>query len=227
VNDSSTKQFGLMVAYLLPGFVALTGLAPFAPVVAAWLQSGEQTQAGLGPPVYAVLAATTIGMVVSCFRWLIVDQIHRMTGIVPPLWDDSRLDQRLSAFDYLVESHYRYYQFVANMIVAIVAAYLPNRLMHTSPLLGVASDVAVMILCIALFAASRNALSKYYLRTARLIGHVDPTPFKESAMHNYNGNDKLHPARPTPPTPEEKPPIVPTTPSRPESEKPTTSNSSK
>src|SRR3954454_19518632 len=100
MNDTN-KQFGLMVAYLLPGFIGLAGLAPFFPAVAAWLQPLDAAQAGVGPPVYAVLAATTIGMIVSCFRWLTVDQIHRLTGLTPPVWDDSRLEQRLAAFDYL------------------------------------------------------------------------------------------------------------------------------
>ena len=69
--------------------------------------------------MYAVLAATTIGMIVSCFRWLIIDHLHRWTGVIPPVWDDTRLEERLPAFDYLVESHYRYYQFVANTVVAL------------------------------------------------------------------------------------------------------------
>src|SRR6266496_198027 len=125
--DSSSKQFGLMVAYLLPGFIVLAGIAPFAPLVAAWLQPLNQAQASLGAPVYAVLAATTIGMIVSCFRWLIIDHIHHWTGVRPPVWDDSRLEERIAAFDYLVDNHYRYYQFYANILIAVAIAYLANQ----------------------------------------------------------------------------------------------------
>lgn len=32
--DSLHRHFGLVIAYLLPGFVALAGLAPFVPSVA-------------------------------------------------------------------------------------------------------------------------------------------------------------------------------------------------
>jgi hypothetical protein len=35
----------------------------------------------LGPPVYALLTAITVGMIVSCFRWLIVDQVLKWTGV--------------------------------------------------------------------------------------------------------------------------------------------------
>lgn len=61
------RQFGLIVAYLLPGFIALAGVAPLVPVVSSWLQPVNQGL-GIGPPVYAIMAATAMGMVVSCFR---------------------------------------------------------------------------------------------------------------------------------------------------------------
>src|SRR5437016_12918659 len=130
--NESNKQFGLMVAYLLPGFIGLAGIAPFSQIVAAWLRPTEQTQAGIGPPVYAVLAAITIGMIVSCFRWLIVDQIHRLTGLIRPEWDDSQLENRLLAFDYVVSNHFAFYLFASNTLVAIIAAYALNRFFGTS-----------------------------------------------------------------------------------------------
>ena len=168
--NSSTNHFGLMVAYLLPGFIGLAGIAPFAPVVAAWLRPLNQSAASLGAPVYAVLAATTIGMVVSCFRWLLIDQILHWTGVTPPTWDDALLEERVTAFNYLVENHYRYYQFLANTLVAVIFGYGINRLMQTSSLLGPGSDMAFFLLVVVLFAGSRDSLVKYYTRTTRLMG---------------------------------------------------------
>ena len=38
VPDSTAQQhFGLVVAYIVPGFVALAGIIPLAPAVASWL----------------------------------------------------------------------------------------------------------------------------------------------------------------------------------------------
>ncbi len=71
-----------------------------------------------------------------------------------------------------MESHYRYYQFVANSLVAVIWAYAINRWLGTSALLGIFTDIGVLILCITLFTASRDALSKYYSRTGRLIGPI-------------------------------------------------------
>ena len=78
--DNLSRQFGLIVAYLLPGFIALAGVAPFVPAVSSWLQP-VNSGLDIGPPVYALMAAIAAGMIVSCFRWLLIDHIHSVTGI--------------------------------------------------------------------------------------------------------------------------------------------------
>jgi len=200
--DSSSKQFGLMVAYLLPGFIVLAGIAPFAPLVAAWLQTLNQAQASLGAPVYAVLAATTIGMIVSCFRWLIIDHIHHWTGVNPPAWDDSRLEERIDAFNYLVDNHYRYYQFSANTLIAVITAYVANRITWTSRLFGLGTDIAFLILCMTLFAGSRDALSKYYGRTIQVVGLISE---KGSSTMTNGNHPEFGNRSPATPRPEAKP----------------------
>src|SRR5437868_5678177 len=131
--NTFTNQFGLVVAYLLPGFIGLGGIAPFVPTVFMWLHPAGYTEASLGPPVYAVLAAMTIGMVAASFRWLIIDHIHEATGLVRPTWDDSQLEEHLGAFSYVVENHFRYYEFVGNTLIVVAAAYAINRWVGTSP----------------------------------------------------------------------------------------------
>jgi hypothetical protein len=170
--EKPSQQFGLLVAYLVPGFVGLAGLALLVPTVARWLQPPLQADLGIGPPVYAVLAAMTVGMIISCVRWLLVDHAHHLTGLVPPLVDADQLEARLHVFNYFVEYHYRYYQFYANTLIAVVWTYALNRWRGTSPLLGVGTDLGIFILCLVLFAGSRDALAKYYSRTERLVGRL-------------------------------------------------------
>lgn len=167
--ETSNRQFGLIVAYLLPGFIALGGVALLVPVVAQWLQPVEGAS-GIAPSVYAVLSATAAGMIVSCFRWLLIDHVHGWTGLTVPAWEFDLLEKRLPAFDYFVEYHYRYYQFYANTLIAVLWTYALNRLMATLLVMGPITDVCVLLLCGALFAGSRDALRKYYDRTSRLLG---------------------------------------------------------
>jgi hypothetical protein len=81
--ETINRQFGLMVAYLLPGFIGLGGVALLVPSVAHWLEplANQSVADSLGAPVYAVLSAFAMGMVLSCFRWIIIDHIHHWTGI--------------------------------------------------------------------------------------------------------------------------------------------------
>ena len=165
-------QFGLLVGYLLPGFLGLVGLTPMAPAISGWLQGVNLGDAGIGPPIYAVLSATMMGMIFSCFRWLVIDHVHAWTGVKAPVWNFKLLKGRLEELTYLVDNHYRYYQFYANTLVAVVFAYPIHRLLKTSPFLGVGTDLGVIILCAVLFAGSRDALAKYYHRAGQLVGEA-------------------------------------------------------
>jgi hypothetical protein len=180
--DILNRQFGLIIAYLLPGFVALAGIAPLSPIVAEWLHP-DQT-GSFAAPVYVLLAATALGMVASCFRWLLVDRIHAMTGVVSPLFNARAIEESPGAFNCLIENHYRYYQFYANTLIAVVWAYAVRRSLTPSLFLRLPTDLGVVILCVVLFAGSRDALVKYRSRSSQLNGQVALTGLEGEAMTN-------------------------------------------
>jgi hypothetical protein len=80
--------------------------------------------------LYVTLASVRAGMTVSTVRWATVDPLHALTGIRRPLRNDARLQDRLAAFEAPVENHYRYYQFYANMLVALLLV-VAARLLHS------------------------------------------------------------------------------------------------
>lgn len=171
--ETSNLPFGLIVAYVLPGFIGLGGLMLFVPAMREWLQPvSYQGAAAVAPSIYAVLAAITVGMIISCFRWLFIDHILAWTGIKTPTWNANELHQKLDAFNYFVQHHYRYYQFYANTLIAVIWTYAVNRIAGTLPLAGPATDLGIVILCFVLFAGSRDALAKYYDRTGSFLGEV-------------------------------------------------------
>jgi hypothetical protein len=189
--DTSSPNFGLVVAYLLPGFIGLAGIALLVPAVAHWLAPvAGQCEAGVGAPVYAVLAATAMGMVLSCVRWIMVDHLHHAMGVAPPVWEMDRLEQRLPVFTQLVEFHYRYYQFYANTLMAAVWTYSLSRWVGHVPFLGFGTDLGMVVLCAALFAGSRDALAKYYARTGQLIGPVAEKDLSGDFMTNGCHHDQ-------------------------------------
>ena len=171
MQQSPPFNFGLVVAYLVPGFVILWGLSFHFATLAAWLDVPSQNAPAIGDLFYATLASVGFGMIANVFRWAIIDTIHHHTGVKLPRWDFSLLDQeRLGGYELLVELHYRYYQFFANMLIALTFAYIAYR----STPGGWADqwgavDVNFIVVCVVLFLGSRDALRKYYQRAGELL----------------------------------------------------------
>ena len=171
MREFSPFNFGLVVAYLVPGFVILWGFSFHSATVFAWLNGPAQSAPTVGDLFYATLAAVGCGMTANVFRWAIIDTIHHRTGVRLPRWDFSLLRQeRLGGYELLVELHYRYYQFFANMLISLAFTYVAYRsrpggwLAHWGTM-----DIGIVIVCVVLFLGSRDALKKYYRRAGELL----------------------------------------------------------
>lgn len=160
-SDASTN-FGSLIAYVLPGYTALRGLPlPAAPTI-TWTPAPD---CNLGGFLSGTLQAIAVGLTVSAVRWMLIDTLHHRTGLRPPNWNWARLEKSSSAFELLVHIHYRYYKFYANMVIALIWAFLNG---------GYASgrwSIAYALLALLFLAASRDALQKYYDRAGRLLGN--------------------------------------------------------
>ena len=179
--DIFNRQFGLLIAFLLPGFVTLAGIAPLSPTVAGWLRADQSVP--FGSPLYVLLAATAAGMIVSCFRWITIDQILLLTGVPKSAFNAKALEESPAAFSVLVEQHYRFHQFYGNTLIAVIWTYGVYCWVGTLSLRpGI--DIAVLILCAVLFAGSRDALEKYRQRTSLLVGPISPYLSKGEVMTN-------------------------------------------
>ena len=186
MSELSHKNFGLLIAYVLPGFVALWGIGHFLPTVESWITSSQQGAPTIGGFLYVTLASLVAGLTVSAVRWAIIDSLHHATGLKPPSFEFSTLDDRLQGFHGLVENHYRYYQFYSNMFVSTALAFaaevnlLSNLCQVGWPALG------FLFLELVFFAGSRDALYKYYARAERLLG---TTCSEEGDVTMTNGYD--------------------------------------
>jgi len=165
MKDVGRDNFGLLIAYLLPGFVVLWGLKPFVPEVQEWLGSSQAGAPTVGGFLFGTLASTGAGMVVSAVRWAVLDRVHHRTGIREPCWDFGKLSHRWQAFEALVEYHYRYYQCYANMLVALVfACGVSLDMQGRLPVQGAIPTLGFLVVFVVLVAGSRDALRKYYRR---------------------------------------------------------------
>jgi hypothetical protein len=170
-HENPLNNFGLFIAYLLPGFTALMGLPLHAEPMAGWGTLGGESRATVAGFLYETVEAMTAGLTVSTVRWLVVDAIHHGTGVHPPAWDFALLKKNVAAYELLIHNHYRYYQFYGNMLVALVWRF-PWRGQ------GVGAQRLVYVLLGGLFfLGSRDALAKYYSRAGQLLGVSEQTAF--------------------------------------------------
>ena len=165
----SARNFGLLIAYVLPGFVTLWGASLVFPAVGVWLVGSAESGPNVGGFLYVSVGSVAAGMTVSAVRWVVVDWLHEVTGLMRPEWDDSKLNERLPAFEALVENHYRYYQFYANTLVALALAY-PTWRLHGRAGVFQVTDLGFVAAEGVFLAASRDALRNYYRRSAILLG---------------------------------------------------------
>ena len=168
VGDYSLERnFGLVIAFLLPGFVCLAGASRFSPTIAGWMSLATTSDPTVVGFLYVLLASIGAGLVASAVRWAIIDTLHHRTGLQPPNLDFSRLQANLEAFQMAVEHNYRHFQFYANMIVASVFFSVCDQLVNGRWSNGVL--VVTAILEGVLFVTSRDCLCRYYRRTEQLL----------------------------------------------------------
>lgn len=176
--DITRNNFGLVIAYVIPGFVALWGAGSVSPIVRSWLQPMPNLPASLESVFFVTLASVAAGMTASAIRFATIDQIHHWTGLRRPVWDDRRLQRNLQAFDAVVEDHYRFYQFHANSAVSLAFVFL--TWWFTTTLHPVFLTLGFIGIEAILLATSRDNLAKYYVRASQVLGRsMSPSRRKE------------------------------------------------
>jgi hypothetical protein len=145
------------------------------PAVRAWYAATPADAPTIGGLVFLSVASLAAGMTVSAVRWASVDTWHARRGLPAPDLDFARLPGRVDEFRLLIEIHYRHYQFYANMLVAVAAAYAGYRASAWCAAPGPA-DLAFVVLEPVFYFASRDTLRKYYARSARLLSPPQTPP---------------------------------------------------
>jgi len=176
VRDVTSSNFGLLIAYVIPGFVAVWGLSALIPEIKLLLLARGTDQPTIGGFLYLTLAAVGTGTFVSTVRWMLIDTLHHATGLRRSQWDFSGFHETGRAYARLNDLHYLHYQFHSNSLVAVAFAYLTHRLTEGGRAgLTLATDAAVFVVLVVLFLGSRDTLRKYFERLDQLLAARHPT----------------------------------------------------
>lgn len=170
MKENSLDDFGFVIAYLLPGLVALWGCGYFEPTIRSWFGAVPENAPTIGGFLYVTLASLAAGLVASTVRWMLIDTLFHRTGIPRPHWNFSRLQANVAAFDFLVGIHYRYYQFYANGAVAVVFTSVARHLAAGQRAHGLDMlDLAAVVLIAVLLAGARDTFRKYCTRVGQVL----------------------------------------------------------
>ena len=168
MKDLNEDSFGLLIAFLLPGFILLWGLSFTSPAVADWLATySAEHGVTVGGFLYSTLASLTLGLLISAVRWLVIDTVLRWLGIHGKGLNYGKLSDEhvLAAYQAIVANHYRYYQSYSNSLIALAgafAAYVYDKTAVKHEAVAWYVYAAFILLVIVLFLASRDTLKKMY-----------------------------------------------------------------
>jgi hypothetical protein len=137
VDALKAFDFGQLIAFVLPGLVATRGLALLMPSLAtAFDKITKGGEGALGPLVWLLIVGATVGLTISLTRQQFLDWVFgSIYGCFPiraekrkklkrAPWRPNyvaiaRSEKIQTLFDKVVREVYRYYQFIANISVAL------------------------------------------------------------------------------------------------------------
>jgi hypothetical protein len=168
MKDLNEDSFGLLIAFLLPGFMLLWGLSFTSSVVASWLTTYSAEHAvAVGGFLYSTLASLALGLLISAVRWLIIDTVIGWLGIHGKGLNYGKLSDEhvLAAYRAIVANHYRYYQYYSNSLIALgtaFAVYVYQKIVLKHEAVQWYVYAVIIFLLIVLFSASYDTLKKMY-----------------------------------------------------------------
>lgn len=171
--ESLERNFSLIIAFILPGFLFLFGSVFLVTYSTADLVSQLRPIRQIGGFMFFLLAATACGMILSAIRWAILDTFHYLTGLRSPPLDFAKLEGKSSSFMLTVENNYRYYLFYGNSLIAMLGLFVVAWL-EDVPLATRWLTILISLMGV-LFLASRDSLRRFYIRTSQIIGSPNDT----------------------------------------------------
>ena len=162
-NQLIGSFFGRVIAFVIPGLIALYALSFVVLDLRAWLGYTEPpTVAGF---LFVILWSIGLGVVVSGFRWVIFRRwLERDIDIT------SLNEKNEPAFRSLVADHYQFYQFYSNSAVSVFFFFAIWVL--TQPYSGrmtLCVGIATLAGLWLLITCAHDSAGKYYKKSSQLL----------------------------------------------------------
>ena len=184
--DQTSKSFGLVIAFLVPGFLGLWALSYFDSTAAKWLGTAAEKETTVGGFLFVLVASIGIGVFLSGARYFVFDKFLLKDLGGPPDLDDAKRKELEASYQSIKADYYQFYQFYANTAVAVVLVFCAWWATKKPPSGEVAVIAGVaLVVEVVLYLSARDSLNKYHRRTKKLLGLAQapspPSPGKNKA----------------------------------------------
>lgn len=177
MKDVTASVFGLLIAFVLPGFVALSGVLFFISPPGAVATYGKDLNSSSAPLVFLFLTCLVLSQILGAGRFYLFEKwLYKSEGFGPNLYRKLGTSDGLLAFRQAIDEHYRYYQFHGGMVLSLpfltAGALFAQRgkLTFWSILLTVLAFAALEVLE---FKAAKDQLQATFSRGRWILGASD------------------------------------------------------
>ena len=174
-------NFGEAIAFVAPGFLAFKAVSYFSGTAQSWLAAAATGDLTVGPFLFVLLASTVLGIAVSGFRALLIDNLFHcrwLKGwrIGRPDFKWNQLDgAKLESFKFMNEGYYRYFQFYSNSLIALLILLVARFSKTPRPAWTMWYWLAAMLVVGTLFWSAHDSYSRYAKAVNELFSGASQT----------------------------------------------------
>jgi len=183
MKDVTSTSFGFLIAYLLPGLVALYAFSLWLDPIQSQLKVFLTADANVGLFLLVILAAIALGLQVTAVRWVLFELVLFLVLFELVFGWKLRLSKsdfaslgvpgKLEAFRAATDEYYRYHQFWGGMTIVLPILYLGLRSSKSLDFSWAKScwtAFAFVVIEVITFAAAIEAYRRYAGRGNKILG---------------------------------------------------------
>jgi len=125
MKDVTSTSFGLLIAFLLPGFAGFCSLSFYSYQIRNTLDKFWEANSDVGAFLLVLLLSLIIGLLVTQIRWVMFEiGLCRNVHLDLASKAELRIETKFVAFRAAVDETYRYHQFFGGMAVVMPIFYI-------------------------------------------------------------------------------------------------------
>lgn len=184
VRDLVAENFGLLIAYVIPGLAGLWATCLWDAGIRGWVAQSASLTTSIGGFLVLTMAALGVGLSVQALRFAAFEVVlAKVSGLVakypylkPPAYNNAqRVDPQVRATSReITDQHYRYYQCHGGLAIAFPVVFIAWCAKEPAISIGGKLIMALPFLIVeaALVAAAIDALRRTRERTTAVLQAV-------------------------------------------------------